>query len=71
LEDVAMTRTVERLDQLWTTEQVAERYHLTEKTLRNWRSLGVGPRSIKAGRKVLYREVDLARWEDGRGRRGS
>ena len=32
-------------------------------TLRNWRYLGIGPRSIKAGRRVLYPESELARWE--------
>ena len=63
-----MTRTLERLDQLWAPEQVAERYGLSPYTLRNWRCMGVGPRSIKAGRKVLYREADLAKWENGRSR---
>ncbi len=58
-----MTRVGPLEPKLWTPGEVAERYGLTPKTLRNWRSLGIGPRSIKAGSKVLYRESELARWE--------
>ena len=34
------------------------------KTLENWRTLGLGPRFIKAGRKVLYDPADLLAWRD-------
>lgn len=35
-----------------------------EKTLANWRTQGVGPKFIKAGRKVLYDPADIADWKD-------
>jgi hypothetical protein len=56
-----MTQTID--GHLWTDEEVAGRYGLSVGTLRNWRYLGIGPRSIKAGRKPLYPEGELARWE--------
>ena len=31
-------------------------------TLRNWRSIGRGPRFVKQGRRVMYRLADLDRW---------
>jgi hypothetical protein len=36
---------------LLTSKQLAERWGLSEGTLRNWRSLNVGPKFIKLGRK--------------------
>lgn len=63
-----MARIVTLDARLWTPEQVAERYRASEKTLANWRSLGIGPAYVKAGRRVLYRETELARWEQSRER---
>jgi excisionase family DNA binding protein len=40
-------------------------------TLRYWRHLGVGPRSFRLGRRVLYRRDDLLDWIDDRRERGS
>jgi DNA-binding transcriptional MerR regulator len=65
-----MSRTVALEARLWTPAQVAERYQLSERTLANWRSLGLGPPYIKAGRSVLYRETELARWEQTRSQAG-
>src|SRR5262245_7361480 len=31
-------------------------------TLANWRSLGKGPRYVRAGGRILYRKADLDRW---------
>jgi predicted DNA-binding transcriptional regulator AlpA len=31
-------------------------------TLRFWRHQGTGPRSIKLGRRVVYRECDVVAW---------
>lgn len=31
-------------------------------TLRYWRHLGIGPRSFRVGRRVLYRRDDLNTW---------
>lgn len=32
------------------------------RTLRNWRSQGVGPAFVNVGRNVRYRLIDLERW---------
>ena len=55
---------------LWTPAELAGRYGLTTKTLRNWRCIGVGPRAIKVGNRALYPESEVARWEANR-RRGA
>lgn len=51
------------LDRFLTTAEVAARYRISPSTVRYWRHAGVGPRGIKFGRRVLYRESELARWE--------
>jgi transposase-like protein len=58
---MTMAQTID--DRLWTVEEVAARYGIAAGTLRNWRYLGIGPRSIKVGRRPLYPESELARWE--------
>ncbi|OPG04141.1 AlpA family transcriptional regulator [Microbispora sp. GKU 823] len=50
-------------DYFLTTAEVADRYRTSESTVRYWRHAGIGPRGIKIGTKVLYRESELARWE--------
>lgn len=46
-----------------TNEQLAERLHLHPNTLVAWRIRGVGPRFIKAGKKVLYPIPEIEKWE--------
>lgn len=48
-----------------TLEEVVERYRgqISEGTLRNWRSLIVGPSFIKIGKAVLYPLEELDRWD--------
>jgi hypothetical protein len=46
-----------------TSRQLAERLHVTPKTLRNWRLNGLGPNGVKIGRQVLTREEEVERWE--------
>lgn len=46
-----------------TSDEVAERYRTSPATVRYWRYTGTGPRGVKVGRQVLYREDELARWE--------
>lgn len=36
------------------------------KTLANWRTLGRGPKFIKAGKRVMYDPADLKAWKDER-----
>ncbi|MBF6046019.1 helix-turn-helix domain-containing protein [Streptomyces sp. NRRL B-1677] len=49
--------------QYLTTAEIAERYRTSESTVRYWRQLGKGPRGIKIGKRVLYPEVELLRYE--------
>lgn len=57
------TRSEERF---LTTAEVAERYRTTPSTVRYWRHSRVGPRGVKFGTRVLYRESELIRWEKER-----
>ncbi|PJN31854.1 DNA-binding protein [Streptomyces sp. CB02613] len=46
-----------------TTAEVAERYRTAESTVCYWRQLKKGPRGIKVGKRVLYPEAELLRYE--------
>lgn len=48
-----------------TLEEVVERYRneISEGTLRNWRSMRIGPSFIKLGKAVLYPAEELDRWD--------
>ncbi|GFO60967.1 hypothetical protein GMST_32920 [Geomonas silvestris] len=48
---------------LRTTKEVAERFHLKETTLERWRWQGQGPKFVKLGRTVRYRDEDLEEYE--------
>lgn len=52
------------LHKLLTTLDAAPVAGVAVKTLENWRSVGIGPKFIRAGRKVLYDPVDIAAWKD-------
>jgi len=49
-----------------TTEQAAEYLQLQRNTLEAWRCRGGGPRFVKLGRSVRYRQVDLDNWIESR-----
>lgn len=49
-------------DRNLTTEQTAAAISVPANTLKFWRQQGTGPRYIKAGRRVLYRQSDLDEW---------
>ncbi|MEU5737036.1 helix-turn-helix domain-containing protein [Streptomyces tendae] len=50
--------------QLWfTTDEVAHRFRTTAGTVRYWRHIGYGPRSVKVGRRMLYPEAEIRRFE--------
>ena len=40
----------------------------TVATLRYWRHCGTGPKSLRVGRRVLYRAVDVRAWIDDQAR---
>jgi hypothetical protein len=48
-----------------TTEEVSDRYRgsISVGTLRNWRSMRVGPTFIKIGKAVLYPADELDAWD--------
>jgi hypothetical protein len=48
-----------------TLEEVVERYRgqVSEGTLRNWRSMRIGPSFTKIGKAVLYPLEELDRWD--------
>ena len=49
-------------DPLMTTAEVAALTRTPEATVRYWRHIGAGPRGVKLGRRVLYRESDVRQW---------
>jgi excisionase family DNA binding protein len=49
-----------------TATEAAAYLQVPVETLRRWRSLGIGPKFIKAGRHVRYRKVSLDRWLEER-----
>ncbi|RZN33512.1 DNA-binding protein [Bradyrhizobium sp. Leo121] len=48
-----------------TLEEVVERYRaqVSEGTLRNWRSMRIGPSFMKIGKATLYPLEELDRWD--------
>jgi len=48
-----------------TQEELAERWHLSPRTLEQWRWLGKGPRFLKIGARVLYDLRDVEDYEAG------
>lgn len=52
----------EAADKLLTLSQVAERYNIHENSLRYWRAQGIGPKSARIGRRVMYRAGEVERW---------
>lgn len=49
---------------VWLTPpQVAELTGFKVSTLANWRSLGIGPASVKVGTRVRYDEAVVTEWQ--------
>lgn len=49
--------------QYLTTADVAARYRTAPSTVRYWRHIGYGPKGIKVGRRVLYPQHEIDRFE--------
>ena len=49
-----------------TPEEVAERYRreISVGTLRNWRSMRIGPGFVKIGKAILYPITELDAWDE-------
>lgn len=45
-------------------KQLAARWSISEATLERWRSEGIGPRYLKIGGRVLYRQIDIDAYEE-------
>jgi len=50
--------------EMLTTTELAERWSLSEITLKKWRQKSIGPKYVKlGGRNVLYRIQDVIQYE--------
>lgn len=47
---------------LLTTGETAQMLRVPDATLRYWRHIGIGPRSSRLGRKVIYARRDVDAW---------
>jgi len=47
------------VEQLLTTNEVAELYRTSPATVRYWRHIGYGPKGRKVGRRVLYERSEV------------
>src|SRR3954449_10814462 len=65
-EAVMPETTTDPQPELLTIAEAAALLRAPVATLRYWRHLGVGPRSFRLGRRVLYRRHDLHDWIDAR-----
>jgi len=53
------------VEQLLTTNEVAELYRTSPATVRYWRHIGYGPKGRKVGRRVLYERSEVESfWND-------
>lgn len=46
----------------WSTPQVADMLGVPRSTVEVWRSRGIGPKFIRAGKHVRYESVDVLAW---------
>ena len=56
---------------LLTTDEGAKYLRLSPRTLERYRVTGEGPRFLKVGRRVLYRQSDLDEWLKNKSRRST
>lgn len=47
----------------FTTAEVADRYRTATSTVRFWRHIGYGPKGTKVGRRVLYPEAEVRKFD--------
>lgn len=58
-------------DQLHPPQRVSEMLCISPATLRKWRWEGRGPKFIKVGRKVAYRDSDISAFIDSQVRQST
>jgi DNA-binding transcriptional regulator YiaG len=72
MDEVGTTRIKNRDDAVFLTErQLAERWNMSVKTIRNWRSNRVGPTCVKLMGAVRYRLSDIIEFEQANRRSGT
>jgi len=47
----------------YVTAEVAQRYRTAESTVRYWRHISYGPKGARVGRRILYAESDLEKFD--------
>lgn len=55
-------------ERMLTPAELGAMLHKTPAALAQWRYMGVGPRFVKIGRAVRYREADVTTWLDAQTR---
>jgi predicted DNA-binding transcriptional regulator AlpA len=50
------------IERMLTTDELAELCRTAPSTVRYWRHIGAGPRGVRIGRCVLYRESQVLSW---------
>ena len=59
------------IEKLMTDEQTSEALGVARQTLAIWRLRGLGPKFVKVGRSVRYRDQDLLAYIESRVRRST
>jgi hypothetical protein len=49
-----------------TQAELARRWRISPRTLERWRARGTGPAYLKIGGRVVYRQIDVAAFENRR-----
>ncbi|MGW3330255.1 helix-turn-helix transcriptional regulator [Streptomyces rubiginosohelvolus] len=62
-QDVTSTAPSTTDERFLTTEEVAARYRTSPTTVSWWRRTHYGPKGIKVGRRVLYPQAEIERFE--------
>jgi excisionase family DNA binding protein len=55
-------QTSETTDPLWDVDQLSEYLNIPKRTLYRWRTQNYGPRGIRVGRYVRYRQSAVLAW---------
>ncbi|MFC3300204.1 Predicted transcriptional regulator [Arthrobacter agilis] len=55
-------------DRIYTPAELGSKLNKTPASLAQWRYMGMGPKFVKIGRAVRYRESDINAWLDGQTR---
>lgn len=51
------------MERYFTTAELAGLYRTSPSTVRYWRHTGYGPAGTKVGKRVLYAESEVRRWD--------